>query len=103
MLLAGRSIQGVAGGGLIVLANICISDLFSMRYNPSSTDFDFKILINLTETVENILDWLGLSGASPVLSVQYLEVSLHRESHGAGASTSIVCQDLPLIPCFRPG
>lgn len=31
MLLAGRVIQGTGGGGLIVLANICISDLFSMR------------------------------------------------------------------------
>ena len=31
MLLAGRVIQGVGGGGLIVLPNICISDLFSMR------------------------------------------------------------------------
>lgn len=31
MLLAGRVIQGTGGGGLIILANICISDLFSMR------------------------------------------------------------------------
>lgn len=31
MLLAGRVIQGVGGGGLLILANICISDLFSMR------------------------------------------------------------------------
>ncbi|KAI4281828.1 MAG: hypothetical protein L6R38_003382, partial [Xanthoria sp. 2 TBL-2021] len=31
MLLAGRAIQGIGGGGLIILANICISDLFSMR------------------------------------------------------------------------
>ena len=32
MLLAGRVIQGTGGGGLIILGNICISDLFSMRY-----------------------------------------------------------------------
>lgn len=32
MLLAGRVIQGIGGGGLIILSNICISDLFSMRY-----------------------------------------------------------------------
>ncbi|KAL8682398.1 MAG: hypothetical protein Q9186_001519 [Xanthomendoza sp. 1 TL-2023] len=31
MLLAGRAIQGIGGGGLIILGNICISDLFSMR------------------------------------------------------------------------
>lgn len=31
MLLAGRVIQGIGGGGLIILANICISDLFSQR------------------------------------------------------------------------
>lgn len=31
MLIASRAIQGVGGGGTIVLPNICISDLFSMR------------------------------------------------------------------------
>lgn len=34
MLLVSRSIQGCAGGGLIVLVNITISDLFSMRSVP---------------------------------------------------------------------
>ncbi|KAF7586969.1 hypothetical protein BBP40_007968 [Aspergillus hancockii] len=31
MVLAGRSIQGAGGGGIVVLANICVSDLFSVR------------------------------------------------------------------------
>ncbi|KAF1999510.1 hypothetical protein P154DRAFT_523302 [Amniculicola lignicola CBS 123094] len=31
MLIAARVVQGIGGGGLIVLVNICISDLFSMR------------------------------------------------------------------------
>jgi len=31
MLITARAIQGIGGGGLIILANICISDLFSMR------------------------------------------------------------------------
>ncbi len=31
MLIAARAIQGIGGGGLIILVNICISDLFSMR------------------------------------------------------------------------
>lgn len=31
MLITARAIQGIGSGGLIVLVNICISDLFSMR------------------------------------------------------------------------
>ena len=31
MILAGRAIQGVGGGGIISLTQICISDLFSVR------------------------------------------------------------------------
>jgi hypothetical protein len=31
MLIAARAIQGIGGGGLITLVNICISDLFSVR------------------------------------------------------------------------
>ncbi|KAL2756669.1 hypothetical protein ACRALDRAFT_1062373 [Sodiomyces alcalophilus JCM 7366] len=31
MLIAARAVQGVGGGGIIVLVNICISDLFSIR------------------------------------------------------------------------
>jgi MFS family permease len=31
MLIAGRGVQGVGGGGLTVLVNICTSDLFSLR------------------------------------------------------------------------
>ena len=31
MLIAGRVIQGIGGGGLVILPNICISDLFSQR------------------------------------------------------------------------
>src|SRR6201999_2808452 len=31
-LVVGRSIQGFGGGGIIVLVQICISDLFDLRY-----------------------------------------------------------------------
>lgn len=33
MIISGRAIQGVGGGGIIILANISVSDLFSMRYD----------------------------------------------------------------------
>ena len=32
MLIAGRAVQGLGGGGLLTLSNIVISDLFSLRY-----------------------------------------------------------------------
>jgi hypothetical protein len=31
-LVVGRAFQGVAGGGLMQLVNITLSDIFSMRY-----------------------------------------------------------------------
>lgn len=31
-LIAGRAVQGSVAGGLIVLVNICTSDLFDMRF-----------------------------------------------------------------------
>lgn len=32
MLISGRVVQGSAAGGLTILVNICISDLFELRY-----------------------------------------------------------------------
>lgn len=32
MLVAGRAVQGLGGGGLLTLSNMVISDLFSMRF-----------------------------------------------------------------------
>ncbi|KAL1975146.1 hypothetical protein VTN31DRAFT_3538 [Thermomyces dupontii] len=34
MMLAGRAVQGIGGGGLIILANIVVTDLFSVRERP---------------------------------------------------------------------
>ncbi|OCL01742.1 MFS general substrate transporter, partial [Glonium stellatum] len=54
MPIAGRVIQGSATGGLIVLANICISDLFGVRHHG--------LYLNLTGLV-----WGFASGISPLL------------------------------------
>lgn len=35
MLIVGRAFQGTAGGGLLQLVNIVVSDPFSMRYADS--------------------------------------------------------------------
>ena len=32
MLIAGRAVQGLGGGGIVVLVNICVSDLFDIRW-----------------------------------------------------------------------
>lgn len=37
-IIAGRAVQGVGGGGILILANISVSDLFSLRYG------DFLVL-----------------------------------------------------------
>ena len=36
MLIVARAVQGVGGGGIVILVNICISDLFSMRKRGES-------------------------------------------------------------------
>jgi MFS family permease len=34
MLIGGRIVQGIGGGGLLALVNICVADLFSLRERP---------------------------------------------------------------------
>jgi hypothetical protein len=50
MLIAGRAIQGAAAGGLILLANITISDLFDMR---SAFDRIYPCMTNLFQATES--------------------------------------------------
>jgi len=43
VLIAGRAVQGLAGGGLILLVHVVISDLFSMKMR--------SLLMGVTEGV----------------------------------------------------
>ena len=43
MLQAGRVVQGIGAGGLMTLVNICISDMFSMRYVAHSLLYQDRI------------------------------------------------------------
>ncbi|KAF2472331.1 MFS transporter-like protein [Lindgomyces ingoldianus] len=53
-LIVGRAFQGAAGGGLILLVHVCISDLFSLRQR--------SLLMGLTEGI-----WALAGGVGPVL------------------------------------
>ncbi|KAI9373198.1 major facilitator superfamily domain-containing protein [Aspergillus egyptiacus] len=60
MLIVGRSIQGVAGGGLIQLILITISDLFSVRRR--------SLFLGLTESIWTVAGALG-----PILGGSFTE------------------------------
>ncbi|KAF1929711.1 multidrug resistance protein emrB [Didymella exigua CBS 183.55] len=53
-LIIGRAIQGAAGGGLILLVHVCISDMFSLRQR--------SLLMGLTEGI-----WALAGGIGPIL------------------------------------
>lgn len=42
MLIAARAIQGVGGGGIVILVNVCIGDLFSLRKRG---EFSFRFIV----------------------------------------------------------
>lgn len=54
LLIGGRVIQGIGGGGLVILVNICIADLFSMRDRPKYYGFMGMV-------------WAIASGVGPVI------------------------------------
>lgn len=56
MILAGRAIQGIGGGGIIILANISVSDLFSMRYVESG-DFILECTVLISEQRTTYVLW----------------------------------------------
>lgn len=54
MLIAGRALQGLAGGGLIQLVTIVISDLFSVRYDPPCRCHIFTLTSTSADTAASI-------------------------------------------------
>lgn len=60
MLIAGRALQGVAGGALIQLTNITVSDLFSMR--------ERSLYLGLLEFM-----WALAGGVGPILGGAFTE------------------------------
>ncbi|KAL5114783.1 hypothetical protein ACEQ8H_007345 [Pleosporales sp. CAS-2024a] len=68
-LIIGRAFQGVAGGGLILLVHVCISDLFSLRQR--------SLLMGFTEGVwalAGVYINLPMSGIAGVLILLFLDV-----------------------------
>ncbi|CAI6341879.1 unnamed protein product [Periconia digitata] len=61
VLIVGRSLQGAASGGLILLVHVCISDLFSLRQR--------SLLMGLTEGI-----WALAGGVGPVLGGLFAEL-----------------------------
>lgn len=59
-LIVGRVIQGLGGGGLIILVSIAISDLFSMRERPK-----YYAFVGLT--------WAVASGVGPIVGGVFTE------------------------------
>ena len=60
MLIGARVIQGIGGGGLIILVYVCIGDLFSMRERPK-----YYGIMGMT--------WAIASGVGPVLGGVFTE------------------------------
>lgn len=68
MIIAGRALQGIGGGGIIVLANISVSDLFSVRSVSRDSPSCAKNHTNSgLESEECTTVYSGPPGPSPVL------------------------------------
>lgn len=92
MILAGRAIQGAGGGGIIILANICVTDLFSVRYDFVDT-CDTPNPITHESAGNDQCTTLSLVQPGPLreLWAPSLVVRLPPGLPGDGAFTSIVC------------
>ncbi|RDW84875.1 hypothetical protein BP6252_02465 [Coleophoma cylindrospora] len=61
LLIAGRAVQGIGGGGILTLVNICQSDLFSLKN---------RVLVFAFES----LIWAGAAAGGPILGGVFAEL-----------------------------
>jgi MFS family permease len=78
MLIAGRAVQGLGGGGIVILVNICVGDLFSLRYefwrlifSQGCTNVDFSERSFYFGIVGAV--WAMASALGPVLGGTFTE------------------------------
>jgi MFS family permease len=55
MLVAGRAVQGLGGGGVVVLVYVCVSDLFSIRL-VKFTSHSFVASVQVLTTHQTVTD-----------------------------------------------
>ncbi|KAJ5517911.1 hypothetical protein N7453_000333 [Penicillium expansum] len=70
MFPSGRSIQGSGSGGVVILVNICITDMFDIRYTAGDyLRFTYWASLIVPKTQEHVpgTNQCGLSGIGPVL------------------------------------
>jgi MFS family permease len=82
MLIGGRSVQGIGGGGLLSLVNICVADLFSQRY-VYETYGSIDNLSNFNRARGTYYGWVGgtwaVAGAlGPILGGVFSEYATWR-------------------------
>jgi MFS family permease len=63
MLIAGRAVTGIAGGGIIQLVTVVISDLFSVRYGWGVffSFLPFPLLLTHLTSISNARDNMCLT------------------------------------------
>lgn len=76
MMLVGRAIQGIGGGGIVVLTNISVSDLFSVRFVTSRGLPDIGGVTDVAGIAPCTTVYLVLFGPLPVLWARLSEALL---------------------------
>jgi MFS family permease len=93
MLIAGRALQGISGGGFMTLINIVVSDLFSMRFELVIPCIGC-VLLKFAAGVEPSF-WASFTqpGLLPAALAQYWAAPSRSSCRGGGSSGS-TCQSV---------